>query len=202
MPRLRATLVLASASPRRRELLATVGLPFSVEVSDVAEERAPGEPPVAYARRLAVAKARAVAARRAPGVLVIGADTIVVAADPPEGTVLEKPRDRADARRMIEALSGRTHEVVTAFALVDAPRGPEDVRHVVTRVTFRSLEEAEIAGYVESGEGDDKAGGYAVQGLGAGLVERVDGSYTNVVGLPVAELLVALRARGALEAWP
>jgi septum formation protein len=200
--RLSTRLVLASASPRRRELLETLRLPFVVSPSDVPERRAAGEQPVDYARRLAASKASAVAEVQPAGTVVLGADTLVVCDAGTGAVVLEKPRDRGDARRMIALLSGRSHDVVTALALVRAPMGQAAIRHVVTRVVFRALDDREIDGYVASGEGDDKAGAYAVQGLGAGLVARVEGSYTNVVGLPVAELIEMLREQRVLEEWP
>jgi septum formation protein len=198
MPTLCAPLVLASSSPRRREILATLGLPHLVEGSGIPEERAPDESPVAYARRLAAAKATDVAGRFAEGVVVLGADTIVVV----EGDVLEKAATHDEAAAMIARLAGRTHEVVTAVALVQRPTGVIAESQTTTRVTFRALTSDEIARYAGSGDGDGKAGAYAVQGLGAGLVERVEGSYTNVVGLPATEVLALLRAVGVLEQWP
>ena len=198
MPTLTATLVLASSSPRRRELLATLGLPHLVEGSGIPELRAPDEAPASYARRLAAAKASDVAQRFAEGVVVLGADTIVVV----DGDVLEKPVSAGDAAAMIARLSGRTHEVVTAVALVRRPTGVVAESQTTTRVTFRALGEADIARYVASGDGDGKAGAYAVQGLGAGLVTRIEGSYTNVVGLPAAEVLALLADAGLLAEWP
>jgi septum formation protein len=177
-----AHLVLASASPRRRELLAQLGVPFDVVVSDVPETPAPGESAEAFARRAARDKATEVA-RRHPGALVLAADTVVVV----DGAILGKPRDRADARRMLEALAGRTHEVLTAVALA-APKG--DVEGVLVRSTveFRPLAAREIEDYLESDEPYDKAGAYAVQGEARRFVIQVRGSYTNVVGLPVDEV--------------
>jgi septum formation protein len=177
-------LILASASPRRRELLARLGLAFEVRPVDADETPRPGEPPEALVLRLALAKARAAA--RA-GELALGADTVVAI----EHEVLGKPVDAEDARRMLRALSGRPHDVWTGVALVAAgPAGAsrEQVHAERTAVTFRRLTEDEIAAYVESREPLDKAGAYAIQGGAAAFVERVDGDYDNVVGLPLAAL--------------
>ncbi|MGQ0737097.1 MAG: Maf family protein [Acidobacteriota bacterium] len=172
-------LVLASASPRRRELLAAAGI--ALEVVDVTvDERLEGpEPPGDHVRRLALAKAEAGLVLR-PSALVLGADTIVVA----EGEILGKPRSEEEATRMLQVLSGREHEVVTGVALVSA--GGAAVEVATTRVWFTPMTDQEIAEYVESGEGRDKAGGYAIQGLASKFVDRIQGNYTNVVGLPVA----------------
>jgi len=187
-------LILASASPRRRELLQRVGVAFVVIPSDTPETPRPGELPRAYALRVAEEKARDVA-RKHPGAWVLGADTIVEI----DGEVLGKPRDEADGRRMLRRLSGRTHHVMTAFVLCDRA-GQVHTRQIVTsRVTFTLLTEAQIRAYLATGEPFDKAGAYAVQGLGASLVERVEGSYTNVVGLPMDEVQGALRAAGLLN---
>lgn len=182
-------LVLASASPRREELLRQLGLPFTVVPSRLPEEPPSGSPEES-ARGLALAKARAVAGRVGTGA-VLGADTLVALT----GTILGKPRDADDARRMLRALRGRRHEVITGVALVEAPAGRESSAAVVTGVQMRQYGEAEIDAYVASGEPFDKAGGYAVQGLGGALVVRVDGCYTNVVGLPLRT------TRRLLEAW-
>ena len=191
-----ARLVLASASPRRRDILATLGLAFEAIAADVDETPRAQEPPAVLARRLAATKARAVAARE-PGAFVLGADTVVVI----DGEVLNKPADDADARAMVGRLGGRWHEVVTGVALARGETQLEalDVR---TRVRFRALSPDTVARYVATGEGRDKAGAYAVQGIGAGLVERIDGSYANVVGLPACETLQLLSRHGALGAWP
>jgi septum formation protein len=171
--------VLASASPRRAELLTAAGLPFDVAPADVDESRWPGEAPESYCERVARAKALAVAAR-APGRVVLAADTIVVV----DAEVFGKPVDGPDARRMLLALSGRIHEVLTAVAIAAAG----GVRTVVERTTveFVPLAEADIAWYVDTGEPMDKAGAYAIQGLASRFVARIQGSYSNVVGLPVA----------------
>jgi septum formation protein len=198
-------LVLGSASPRRRDLLATLGVPFVVCAAAADESAGEGESPQAYVERVTLAKLHAVSARsplEGAGVLV--ADTIVVA---PSGALLGKPGDDADARGMLERLAGATHHVSTRFVLAAlAPRGARvagagavvHAQTVTTRVTFRALSSGEIDAYVASGEGRDKAGSYAVQGNAAAFVERIDGSFTSVVGLPICEVLVALRAVGWL----
>lgn len=191
--RVQPDLVLASASPRRRELLAQVGVHrVRVQVADVDETPLPGEDPAAYVSRLALAKARAVAARRRqagePALPVLGADTTVVLA----GELLGKPADAGEAGAMLARLSGREHEVLTAVALVAGDR--EAVRLCRTRVRFRPLAADAIARYVESGEPMDKAGGYGIQGLGGALVAHIEGSYTGVVGLPLGETIDLLDA--------
>jgi septum formation protein len=188
-------LALGSGSPRRREMLAMLGVPFVVFAADADETRHPDEAPLVYVERIALAKLDAV--RRldlggARGVLV--ADTIVVA---PDGGVLGKPRDDEEARSMLGRLSGATHEVSTRFVLASREAAaPLHAQTVTTKVTFRAMTTAEIAGYVAGGEGRDKAGAYAVQGRGAIFVARIDGSFTGVVGLPLCELVVAMRAVG------
>jgi septum formation protein len=184
------TLILASGSPRRRELLARAGVHFEVAESGIEETRADGENAREYAMRMAREKAAAAAAR-AGGALVLAADTTVECA----GEILAKPADQADARRMLAILSGRTHTVVTAFALA---RGAEIVANeaVISRVTFRALSEGEIAAYVAGGEPMDKAGAYGIQGIGGGFIARVEGPRDNVMGLPVAQVLAALRREG------
>lgn len=178
-------LLLASASPRRRDLLSAAGVAFTVAPADIDESRLPGEDPRAYVRRVATAKARAVAVR-APGARVIAADTTVAL----DGHVLGKPADAADATAMLTALSGRTHHVHTAVVVIDAGRVRRRV--VTTQVRFRALRPDEIAAYIATGEPFDKAGGYGIQGAGGALVDHVRGSYTNVVGLPLAQALALL----------
>jgi septum formation protein len=186
-------LALGSASPRRRDLVATLGIPFVVCSASADESALPGEAPPDYVSRVTRAKlqaVRALAPASAAGILV--ADTIVIA---PDGALLGKPRDDDEGRTMIERLAGATHLVSTHFVL--AGLGAQSAEHaetVTTRVTFRSLTRGEIAAYVASGEGRDKAGSYAAQGNAAAFIERIEGSYTNVVGLPLCEVLVALRA--------
>ncbi|MEM9188625.1 MAG: Maf family protein [Myxococcota bacterium] len=188
-------LVLASASPRRREILAQLGLVFEVESADVDESPSPSETPAAYVRRLAEDKARTVANRRGVGA-VLGADTVVCVGD----ALLTKPIDDQDATRMLGLLSGREHSVLTGVFVIAEGLAAGVVAE--TRVWFRPLTPETIAAYVERGEGRDKAGSYAIQGLGAGLVERIEGSYHNVVGLPAAESLRLLAKVGALSSWP
>jgi septum formation protein len=185
-----ARVVLASASPRRRELLARLGLAFEVRPADVDETPRPGETPERLARRLALEKARAVVLDEPPGTRVIGADTVVAVA----GELLGKPADAAEARRMLARLSGREHEVWTGVAVLVAD-GQEQVDVGRTAVRFRPLGPDEIAAYVASGEPLDKAGGYAIQGGAAEFVESVDGDYDNVVGLPLALLAELLSRR-------
>jgi septum formation protein len=180
-------LYLASASPRRRELLAQLGYPFEVLSLDVPEELAPGEAAGDYAQRLAAAKALAGWQRCEGRLPVLGADTIVVL----DGVVLEKPRDQADAERMLASLSGRRHQVMTAVALAGKPG--VSVTLVTTDVTFRVLSAEEITEYWHTGEPTDKAGAYGIQGLAGRFVSRIEGSYTAVVGLPLLETDLLLK---------
>jgi len=184
-------LVLASSSPRRRELLATLGVEFEVRPADADETPRVGEAPEPLVLRLALAKARA-AAR--PGELVLGADTIVAL----DGEPLGKPADADAARAMLERLSGRHHQVWTGVALVErsAVGARERALAVVTDVVFRTLEPAEIDAYVASGEPLDRAGAYAIQGGAAAFVASVDGSWSNVVGLPVGAVRELLARHG------
>lgn len=189
----RAPLILASASPRRQELLRRAGIPFAVCPSQVPEERREDETPYEYALRLACDKALDVA-RKHPGCWVLGADTVVEVDD----MALGKPRGAAEAGQMLRLLSGRSHQVITGFAVVDG-MGQVKAREVaVSRVTFKRLGDEEILAYIASGEPFDKAGGYAVQGRGAALVKRVEGSYTNVVGLPIEEITEKLKELGII----
>jgi septum formation protein len=177
-------LILASASPRRAELMTTAGYTFEVQAADVDERLIPGEAAAAYVARLAAAKsARALdLVSVGHGFIVIGADTAVVVGD----DILGKPRDAEDAARMLRRLSGRTHQVMTGVSARSAAR--HDAIVETTFVTFVRLTEEQIAWYVASGEGADKAGGYAIQGFGARFIPRIEGSYSNVVGLPIAAL--------------
>jgi septum formation protein len=175
-------LILASASPRRKEILASAGLEFEVRPSTIDEAPLAGETPDDYARRVARDKALDVAARAHPGSVVLGADTIVLS----DGEILGKPSDPADAARMLRMLSGVSHEVITAVCLVRAPAEVVALTHETTAVTFRALDEEEIARYVASGEPLDKAGAYGIQGLACKFVTRIEGCYFNVVGLPIA----------------
>ena len=189
--------ILASGSPRRKRLLEGAGLSFDVVQAppDVEEDVAPGLGACAEATQRALAKA-GFAAKMNPGAFVLGADTVVVL----DGEILGKPSSVDDASRMLGLLSGRTHEVITAFALLGADSQEEEA--VSTKVSFRELDEETIERYVESGEPVDKAGAYAIQGLGGSLVDKVEGSYTNVVGLPLAEVLNALTRRGVVTDAP
>jgi len=182
-------LVLASVSPRRRELLRLLGLTFEVSPSDIDETWRNGEAPAVHAERLAREKA---AARPVPGAAVIGADTIVVV----DGEILGKPRDAAEARAMLRRLSGREHVVYTGVAVARDGRLASGIRQ--TTVRFHPLEDAAIAEYVATGEPLDKAGAYGIQGYGAVLVERIEGDYFTVMGLGL-ELLVELLAAVGLR---
>ena len=177
-------LVLASGSPRRRELLSAAGLTFQTRVADIDESQLPGESARQYVERLAEEKARA--AWR-PGEVTLGADTTVVL----DGETLGKPADDAEAERMLERLSGRAHEVLTGFCLFDGERASTGV--AATRVIFRPMTREEIAQYAKSGEPLDKAGAYGIQGLASKFVESVEGCYFNVVGLPVSRVYALLR---------
>jgi len=180
-----STLTLASSSPRRRQLLEMLGIPVRVVSPNVSEVRRPVETPMDYVERLAREKALAV-----PGRLVLGADTTVVVRD----EVLEKPVDAVDALRMLRKLQGRTHQVVTSIALVAG----ETIHQAtdVTNVVFRRLDDAFLEAYVATGEPMDKAGAYGIQGYGAALVERIDGDFFSVMGLPIRLVLELLDEAG------
>ncbi len=184
--------VLASGSPRRRELLEQTGLAFTVRVPGVDESVLPNETPRDHAERLAVGKALAVAAEF-PGDVTLGCDTVVVVNG---GTNLGKPRDLADARRMLERLSGREHSVISSVAALWPEKNVRRVVTVETRVRFKPLEKSEIDWYLDTGEPMDKAGAYALQGKAARFVEGIVGSHTNVVGLPLMETVLLLRSFG------
>jgi len=175
-------LILASTSPRRRELLHQAGFHFEVRPSLVEETPAPGETPEEFARRAARDKALAIAASAPQDSLVLGADTAVVA----DSETLGKPASPEDAARMLRLLSGAAHRVITGVCLVRAPNHIEALAHETTFVTFRRLDEEEIQSYLTSGEAFDKAGAYGIQGLASKFVTRIEGCYFNVVGLPVA----------------
>jgi septum formation protein len=174
-------LILASASPRRADLLREAGIDAEVQPASVDEGVAPGESPEVYVRRVAGAKGRAIS-ERAAGRYVLAADTAVVV----DGAILGKPSGTDDASRMLRMLSGRTHEVVTGVSLMKDGVPVVEPEVAVTAVEFVALSPAEIAWYVASGESMDKAGGYGIQGLASRFVTRIAGSYSNVVGLPVA----------------
>jgi len=186
MPQQFIDLILASASPRRAELLRQIGVRFSVQMADVPEIYRLGERPEDYVRRLSEAKARALAAGAT--LPVLGADTVVVC----DGRVLEKPRDAEHAQAMLLRLANRRHQVMTGVALVDQARIEQQV--VLTEVAFGPITPQQAAAYWHTGEPADKAGGYAIQGLAAVFVERIEGSFSNVVGLPLYETAQLLRA--------
>lgn len=188
-----SSIVLASASPRRSELLESAGIQFRVVPADINEEPFPGEEPVDHVQRLAEGKARA-AAELAEGRFFLGADTIVLC----DGEIMGKPKDAADAKRMLKKLSGVPHEVVTGFAIYDRERKGAVVEAVRTKVFFKKLRDEEILDYIATGCPFDKAGAYAIQGGAAHMVQKIEGSYTNVVGLPLCEVVDALRVIGAL----
>ncbi len=195
---IRPEIILASASPRRAALLAQIGLRFRVVPSALDENGgAPlaGEPPETRAGRLAQAKAEDVAERLGRG-LVIGADTIVACG----GVAFGKPRDAEEARRTLLHLAGRSHQVVTGVAVVEAGTGRTEVAVAVTRVRMRAFDAAEADAYVATGEPLDKAGAYGIQGRGALLVEGIEGDYSNVVGLPLPTLAMLLRRFG-VNVW-
>ena len=183
-------LILASASPRRQELLREAGIPIEIHPAHILEEQREGEGPLDYALRLAREKAEAVAGKF-PHRFVLGADTIVAVG----GEVLGKPRDHEDAARMLRLLSGREHSVTTAVSLISAS-GQKATRSSTTEVFFRELAEEEIQQYIATGEPMDKAGGYAIQGGAGRWAIRMEGEYSNVVGLPLTLVSEMLRASG------
>lgn len=182
--------ILASASPRRRELLALIGIAHDVRPADIDETRRAGEAPGAYCERLAREKATAIARAARDDAVVVGADTIVVV----DGEVLGKPRDEDDARRMLSMLSGRSHVVLTGVAIARGARVSSAVASV--DVTFRPLAAAEIDAYVATREPMDKAGAYGIQGFGATIVEGIEGDYFAVMGLPLGRLVRLLPSVG------
>jgi septum formation protein len=189
-------LALASASPRRKQLLRQIGIPFRTVANHVKED-ALSRDPLVNARLLAEAKAHAVIEKCKDG-WILGADTIVAL-----GRIdLGKPADEDEAFSMLRQLSGREHRVITGFCLVAADSEKAYSEAVVTRVTFKALTRREILGYIATGEPFGKAGGYGIQGIGAFLVKKISGSYTNVVGLPLCALVDALLATGALKEFP
>lgn len=193
----RDRLILASGSPRRRELLAGCGLSFEVIVPGSSEQPLPKESPEAMVKRLALLKAKEVSTRE-PQAWVMGADTDVFI----DGEILGKPRDEQDAERMLKKIQGRIHVVWGGFAIVQAARQIEHVEAYQSSVEMAAMDNVLIKRYVATREPADKAGAYAVQGIGAGLVSKIVGSYTNVVGLNLAAVLKALRSLGAIEIAP
>ncbi|WP_318653599.1 Maf family protein [Thalassolituus marinus] len=182
-------MILASSSPRRSELLQQIGVRFTTDVADIDETPLPGETPADYVARLSLAKARVVAQRH-PGRVVLGSDTTVVLND----RILSKPEDDSQARQMLTELSGNSHQVMTAVALVQD--STEKQITVVTDVRFCELSAQQIDAYIATGEPADKAGSYGIQGLGAVLVASISGSYSNVVGLPLTETAALLGELG------
>ncbi|TLS53526.1 septum formation protein Maf [Paenibacillus antri] len=180
----RKTLILASSSPRRQELIRLLGYPVEVVPSDADESVEDGWTPAEIVEELSLRKALAVLERLPDGAggIVVGSDTIVVS----NGRALGKPRDEEDAADMLRSLQGRPHEVYSGLALVDATTGGRSVAHRMTRVWMKPMDERRIRNYIATGEPSDKAGAYAIQGFGASLVERMDGDYFTVVGLPVS----------------
>jgi len=184
-------LILASSSPRRRDLLLQIGVDFTVSPADVNESILPGELPEDYALRVSLDKARAASGKAGEGI-VIAADTIVVFKD----VILGKPADSKEARRMLGMLSGEMHRVITGLTVMNAATGVVSCKTSTTKVWFRNLKDDEVNRYILSGEPLDKAGGYGIQGKGALLVERIEGCYYNVVGLPLGLLDDMLREFG------
>jgi septum formation protein len=184
-------IILASASPRRKDLMEQIGLQFEVEPSNYDEETMLGSEPHEMAKKLSLGKART-AARKHRNAIIIAADTFVVFGD----RVLGKPRTDYEARKMLRALNGQAHSVITGFTILDTETGKVVSRSVETRVHMRKLTLKDIDRYVRSKEPLGKAGGYAIQGLGAVLVERIDGDYSNVVGLPLSALVECLEKFG------
>ena len=188
-------LLLASASPRRAEILRNAGLPFLVLSSAVDETPIPGESPHDLVQRLAAAKAELVAARAVGPAIVVAADTVVTL----EGAILGKPRTTQDARQMLEKLSGRTHSVLTGVTLIRLPDAERRQFVEITQVHFASLSDQDIVRYLASGEAFDKAGAYAIQGMAGRFIPRIEGCYFNVVGLPLARLCRELADLGWSE---
>ena len=186
-------LILASASPRRQELLGNAAIPFAVQPADINETPLLGEKPRDCAERLAREKALTISRQR-PQDYVLGADTIVVI----DENILGKPRDAADATRMLRLLSGRTHEVITGVCLVSPTAGDGEQASETTRVTMCEIHDDEIRDYIATGEPMDKAGAYAIQGIASRWIPRIEGDYSNVVGLPVALVYGILKKRGAI----
>lgn len=192
-------LCLGSASPRRYQILSDLGIPMQVCPPEADETQRSGDTPEGFLERVVQAKLRAVleSSRDEPFAARLVADTIVVV----DGAILGKPRDEADAQRLLRCIRGRTHRVYTRYAIRSAS-GAACGRTVVTTVRVRAMTEQDVVNYAATGEGLDKAGAYAVQGIGSSLVERIEGSYTNVVGLPACEVVCDLVQLGLLESFP
>ncbi len=185
------TIILASASPRRKELLEKIGLRFEVEPSNYEEDMQSGLEPHELAQKISLEKAKVVAGKH-ENAIVIAADTFIVFG----GQILGKPHTAKEARKMLEAISGQSHSVVTGFSIIDTDTNKMLSRAVETKVYIRKLTPAEIDAYVRSKEPLDKAGAYAIQGLGAVFVEKIEGDYFNVIGLPLSALVEALKEFG------
>ena len=194
IPAKNSRLILASKSPRRRYLLDQAGLEFSVIPSNFEENSIPRSSAESYVRRLAEAKAKDIS-QRYPDSWIIGADTIVLIDD----TILGKPGSRREARSMLRSLSGKTHQVLTGYCICCEAKGRLFSETIKTDVCFKELTESQIDWYINSGEPFDKAGAYAIQGIGTFLVKRIHGSYTSVVGLPLCEVMEFLIAEGVVE---
>jgi len=190
-------IILASASPRRRELLKHLGLTFEVIPSKIEEDVKYGEEPCEHVLRLARLKAQEIA-RDQDSAVIIGADTIVVLG----GEILGKPKDEEEAFAMLSQMSGRVHRVFTGFCVLDASDGSEYSEAVESKVRFKHLTPEEIRGYIKTGEPMDKAGAYAVQGRGSYMIKEIQGSYTNVVGLPLCELVEVLSRVKVIDLFP
>ncbi len=191
-------IILASGSPRRKELMELLGLPFSVRVSDADESTDPELPPYFIVEQLSLLKASAVASEmKAEGTegIVIGSDTVVVFED----AILGKPKDSADAKKMLTALSGNWHSVLTGVTVMNTKNAKSETFYVETKVHFISLSEEQIDAYVSTGEPLDKAGSYGIQGKGGLFVDRIDGDYFNVVGLPMCKLATVLKEEFGIE---
>jgi septum formation protein len=186
-------IILASASPRRAEILRTVGWPFETLPVNIDESRRDNEGAEAYVRRLARTKAEAAAAQR-PGCMIVAADTTVVI----DGQILEKPIDNDDAQRMLRLLNNRWHQVLTGVAVIDDENSETKIAHATTEVKFAAMSDDDLKWYVATGEPMDKAGAYAIQGQGARFIERIKGDFFNVVGLPVRLLFELIDGNGAV----
>lgn len=184
-------IILASGSPRRKQILEQVGLNFTVEVSDYEEKSIPGVSPSEFVETLSLEKANVVA-KNHNDAIIIGADTIVVL----DNQILGKPKTKQDAREMLKKLSGNTHSVFTGFTIIDTVNKRTITNHVETKIRFKNLSEEEIRAYIETGEPMDKAGAYGVQDKGALFVEHIEGDYSSVMGLPIVKIFEILKELG------